>query len=357
METYKHELFMKRCIELASLGTGMVAPNPLVGSVIVSENKIIGEGWHNKYGGMHAEVNAINSVKNKSLFKYSTLYVNLEPCSHFGKTPPCAKLIAEMKIPEVVVGNTDPNYLVAGKGIDYLRKKGVKVTVGVLHKECRELNRRYFIYQEEKRPYIILKWAQSTDRFLDVDREVYGIDRPVWITPEIARSLVHKWRAEEQAILVGANTVEKDNPRLNIRNWTGENPVRIVIDPRLRLSGRYNVFDNTQPTLIINGKRNSKKGLNEYVKVNFAENPEREILDTLHKRGIQSLIIEGGEHTLNSFIGNGFWDEARVFSGNCAFGCGVPAPKECGQLLEYTTIVDSRLELFFNPDSLRKIMI
>ncbi len=349
MGKVNHELFMKRCLELASLATGMVAPNPLVGSVIVKGDRIIGEGWHNKYGGNHAEVNAIDSVKDKSLLTSSVLYVNLEPCSHYGKTPPCSRLIAEMKIPEVVVGTTDTNSLISGKGIRFLRDKGIKVITGVHENFARIVNRRYFTFQEKKRPYIILKWAQSADRFLDVDRELYGNDRPVWITSETSRSVVHKWRASEQAVLVGANTVEKDDPILNVRSWTGKNPLRIVIDPGLRLSHHFRVFDKSQPTIVINSKRNNKNGLTEFIKVNFCDNPEHKILDLLYKRGIQSLIIEGGEYTLNRFINNGLWDEARVFTGDSVFGSGVPAPPACGILNDQLNIMNSRLELFLNP--------
>ncbi len=352
-----HEIYMSRCLELASLGKGMVEPNPLVGAVIVKDNRIIGEGYHFIYGGAHAEVNAISSVKERSELPFSTLYVNLEPCSHYGKTPPCSELIAELKIPRVVVGSKDPNPLVSGKGTDFLNKHNVVVISGVMHKASIALNKRHYTFHTKKRPYVILKWARSADGFLDAERELDGSSSPRWLTSEIARCVVHKWRAEEKAILVGANTVQKDNPQLNVRNWCGANPLRIVIDPRLRLGRSYNVFSDGEPTMVFNGIENAQNGTTEYIQIDFRSNPEYAILQTLYERKIQSLIIEGGEFTLKRFIESGLWDEARIFTGPDVFNAGVSAPQIQGRFAGYTTIKNSRLDLIVNPESLKSLAL
>jgi diaminohydroxyphosphoribosylaminopyrimidine deaminase/5-amino-6-(5-phosphoribosylamino)uracil reductase len=324
-----HEMFMKRCIELASNGLGSVAPNPMVGSILVCNNKIIGEGYHQRYGEAHAEVNAINSVSDKNLLSQSTLYVNLEPCSHFGKTPPCSDLIIKSQIPKVVIANIDPNPKVQGGGIKKLKAAGIEVITGVLEQEGESINKRFFTFQRKKRPYIILKWAQTQDGFIDSIRQPEKPQQPNWITNQYARMLVHKWRSEEQAILAGTNTAYIDNPKLNVRDWVGKSPLRVVIDRTLRLPGTLNIFDNSLPTLIFTEQQS---GYNDsenctYKTITFDNNLPEYILNELHSRGIQSMIIEGGAKLLNSFITAGLWDEARVFVGDICFTNGIPAPK------------------------------
>jgi diaminohydroxyphosphoribosylaminopyrimidine deaminase/5-amino-6-(5-phosphoribosylamino)uracil reductase len=283
--TASDEKYMKRCLELARFGLGNVAPNPMVGAVIVYNGFIIGEGYHQKYGGAHAEVNAINSVRDKSLLDKSTLYVNLEPCSHFGKTPPCADLIVERKIPKVVIGTMDTFEKVSGRGAAILEKNGIKVCRGCLEKESREINKRFFTFHEKKRPYVILKWAETADGFIDRVREP-GQTEPSWITDEIARMLVHKWRTEEQSIMIGTHTAMMDNPRLNVRSWTGKNPVRIVLDRELKLSSVLHIFDQSQPTLVFTEKK-AESGVNpEYIKVRFDDTLLTAIMNECYNRMI-----------------------------------------------------------------------
>jgi diaminohydroxyphosphoribosylaminopyrimidine deaminase / 5-amino-6-(5-phosphoribosylamino)uracil reductase len=323
------ELFMERCIELARNGLGFVAPNPMVGSVIVHNGKIIGEGYHKNHGEAHAEVNAVNSVKNKLLLTESTLYVNLEPCCHYGKTPPCTDLIISHKIPRVVVGSVDPYGAVAGKGITRLRNHGVEVKVGVLKQHSMKLNKRFFTFHQKKRPYIILKWAQTADAFIDIERLPGAPARPTWITSEKLRMLVHKWRTEEQAIMVGTITALKDNPKLNIRDWYINNnqPVRIVLDQNLILSSTLNLFDNTQKTIVFNQKIQKQENLTHWIKLDFDKSQILEtILEELTRHNIQSIIIEGGQKLLTAFINQGLWDEARIFQGSRFFERGLKAP-------------------------------
>lgn len=327
-----HEKYMQRCIDLAKLGLGNTAPNPMVGSVIVHNGRIIGEGYHTKYGESHAEVNAIKAVKDKSLLKKSTIYVNLEPCAHHGKTPPCANLITEMGIPEVVIGTIDTAAHVSGRGINILKESGCKVITGVLDKESRELNKRFFTFHEKQRPYIILKWAQTKDGFIDIERNTDTPVQPTWITNEFAKVLVHKWRSEEQAILVGTNTALQDNPSLTTRNWKGKNPTRIVLDQHLILPPHLNLFNHHANTIVIADKRVSDKK-EKFVNnigikfVDYKQGFYLQLFKILFELDIQSIIIEGGEKVLNSFIGNHLWDEARVFHGSIEFGKGVQAPK------------------------------
>ena len=324
------EKFMARALELAASGAGNVAPNPMVGCVIVHKGKIIGEGYHREYGKAHAEVNAINSVLNKELLPESTIYVTLEPCSHFGKTPPCADLIIRERIPEVVIGVVDPFEKVAGSGINKLREAGCRVITGVMEEECTELNKRFFTFHEKKRPYVILKWAQTLDGFIDIDRTVEFLGQPTWITNDISRILVHKIRSEEDAILVGTNTVQKDNPSLTVRVWSGRNPLRVVLDRTLRLPADAEIFNQKVPTLVYTAlDKESSPGL-EYKKISFEINPIEQILVDLHSRNIQSLIVEGGAEVLNSFISENLWDEAHLFIGPKLFYKGVPAPKLTG---------------------------
>jgi len=322
----KEEIYIKRCIELAEKGLGYTAPNPLVGCVIVHDDKIIGEGYHHEYGGPHAEVNAIDSVRDKELLKSSVLYVNLEPCSHFGKTPPCADLIIKMQIPEVMIGTEDANIIVKGNGIKKLSDAGIKVKSGVLESLCLELNKRFFTFHQKKRPYVILKWATTCDGFIDMERKNGEIPRIKWITDEITRPLVHKWRSEEQSIMAGTNTILLDNPQLTTRFWRGKNPIRIVLDQKLRLPETLHVFDGNVKTIVFTGIPKENKNNIEYITINFSKNIIQQICDELYLRNIQSVIIEGGTILLQTFIDSGIWDEARVFTGSIEFGKGVKAP-------------------------------
>jgi len=326
-ESTLHETYISRCLDLARLGLGHTAPNPLVGSVIVREGRIIGEGYHQQYGGPHAEVNAVNEVRDKKLLTDSVLYVNLEPCSHTGKTPPCADMIIQAGIPEVVIGTSDPNPLVSGKGIKKLEQNGVKVTCNVLSRECRELNNRFFTFHTRRRPYIVLKWARTSDGFIDMLRDKDSLSQPVWISNEISRMLVHKWRTEEQAILVGTRTALMDNPRLNAREWPGKSPVRMVIDRELKLPKYLNLFDNSQKTLVFNGQKSFTGGETHYIRLDFAGSVLEQLLSYLYKTGIQSVFVEGGRKLINSFIEEDCWDEARVLVGPKQFGAGIPSPE------------------------------
>ena len=319
---------MHRCLELAKMGLGNTYPNPLVGSVIVYNDKIIGEGYHTQAGKPHAEVNAINSVKDKSLLKKSVLYVNLEPCAHYGRTPPCANLIVENKITKVVIGTIDTTAKVSGKGINILRENGCEVVINILEKECRDVNKRFFTFHEKKRPYIILKWAQSIDGYIDIIRDDSSPTQPTWISDEIARIYNHKWRAQEQSIIIGTNTVINDNPKLNVRDWTGTHPLRLVIDKKNRISDRDIISGNLPKTICFNETQN--KYVNEnlsFVKINFKNSIIVQILHNLYKLNIQSLIVEGGTTLLNSFIKENLWDEARIFVANKSFKAGIKAPE------------------------------
>lgn len=340
------EMYMKRCIALALLGRGSTSPNPMVGSVIVCEGKIIGEGYHKQCGEAHAEVNAIGSVKDLSLLAKSTLYVNLEPCAHFGKTPPCSDLIVAHKIPRVVIGCVDSYSEVAGKGIAKMKKAGIDVTVGVLEEESVRLNRRFFTFHMHKRPYIILKWAQTLDGYIDLIGSRKEQQRGVWITNHLCKKIVHKWRTEEDAILVGTNTALVDNPQLNVREWKGKNPIRLVFDRSKRLPANLNLFDGSQPTIVFTEKKKSSKENLTFIQMTFGENPIKTVLDKLFEMNIQSVIVEGGELLLSDFIDNGYWDEARVFVGNRFFGEGVHAPKFDFQPFTTRMIDDSQLLLF-----------
>lgn len=297
-----------------------------MGCVIVYDNKIIGEGWHKKSGEAHAEVIAIESVKNKELLSVSTLYVNLEPCSHFGKTPPCADLIMKYKIPNVVIGTIDPNSKVAGNGIEKLKNSGVNVTFGILEKECNELNKRFFTFHRKKRPFIILKWAESSDGFISPKNK--DEQKPVWISNEFSRQLVHKWRSEEQAILVGTQTIINDNPSLTVRDWTGKNPIRIIIDKENNIDPAKKVFDGQAKTIVFSNKEmTSNSETNQNIKIDFDINSTQTIVEKLYENNIQSIIIEGGRKTIQSFIDANIWDEARVFVGEIKLHDGTKAPE------------------------------
>lgn len=334
------ELFMQRALDLAQLSKGSVSPNPLVGCVIVQHDKIIGEGRHEKFGEAHAEVNAVASVNDKSILSRSTVYVNLEPCSHFGKTPPCADLLITHQVKKVVIANIDPNPLVSGKGIQKLKNAGIEVVTGVLKAKGNELNKRFFTFIEQKRPYIILKWAETADGF--IARENFDSK---WISNEHSRKLVHKWRSEEDAVLVGTSTALHDNPALTVRDWAGRNPIRIVIDRHNRLPRTLTLFDGQQPTLCYTiNKSEAQKNL-EFVKLNESSF-QHELMADLFKRNIQSVIIEGGATTLQQFINNGLWDEARVFTSNQEFGSGIPAPQFNGNLTATESVLNDTLNVY-----------
>lgn len=342
---------MSRAIEIGRNGLGPTAPNPMVGAILVHDGQLIGEGFTSPYGGPHAEVNAIGSVADKALLKQSTLYVTLEPCSHFGKTPPCADLIIEHKIPSVVVGLLDPHEIVAGRGIEKLRKAGVDVITGILEAECREHHKRFLTFHEKKRPYIILKWAETADGYIAPDTtERNENPEPYWISNSYSRQLTHKWRSEEQAILVGTNTVLEDNPKLDVRQWTGKNPLRVVLDRNLRINGDFHVLNGSHPTLILTEIQEAshyRKGI-DYRILDFSKNVTPQICDILRERSILSVLIEGGAQTLQSFIDSSHWDEARIFTGTSSFRKGKIAPNLSGKIMASTTIGSDTLKTYYN---------
>lgn len=322
----KDEIYHQRCIELAKNGLGHVAPNPLVGAVLVADNHIIGEGYHLFFGGPHAEINAINAVKDKTLLQKSSMYVNMEPCVHYGKTPPCVDIIIEKKIPRLFIGHIDPFPEVAGKGIEKLIAAGIEVKVGILENENRYLNKRFLTFYEKKKPYVILKWAETADGFIDISRNPVDGNRPTWITDKLSRTLDHKWRSEEQAILIGTNTALLDNSKLTVRDWPGNNPLRLVLDRTLRLPKTLNLFDKSVPTVVFNEKKALSEPNLEFYKINFS-NMIDEIFMFCFKRNIQSIIVEGGLQLLSGFIQSGKWDEARVFKSGIYFENGIKAPE------------------------------
>lgn len=344
------EMYMKQCLQLAEKGRGHTAPNPLVGCVVVHQGKVIGEGFHERLGGPHAEVNAIRSVIRKELLKDSTLYVNLEPCCHMGKTPPCCDLIIEHKIPRVVIGTIDPNPLVNWKGAERLAAGGCHVVTGVLEKECQALNIRFFTYFEKKRPYIILKWAQSADGFIDAERSSPS-QGPAQISNAESKKLLHKWRSEEQAILVGTNTALLDNPMLTVREWEGRNPLRLVTDKWLRIPKHYHLLDKSTPTVVYTGSSTESTVNLEYVRINFDAGIVNHILTDLYTRGIQSLMVEGGEKLLTRFIEQNLWDEARVFVSHKKLGKGVAAPVLMAAPASTENIAGDRLLRFTRVES------
>jgi diaminohydroxyphosphoribosylaminopyrimidine deaminase/5-amino-6-(5-phosphoribosylamino)uracil reductase len=313
---------MRRALDLAYRGTGYARPNPLVGCVVTHEGRIIGEGWHQQYGGPHAEVNALAAVADQSLLAHSRVYVTLEPCAHHGKTPPCADLLIEKGVPEVVVCNPDPFPLVAGRGIEKLLAAGVRVETGLLADEGRWLNRRFFTFHEKKRPYLVLKWAETADGFL-----AGRYFQPVQISGEQARLLTHHWRAEEAAILVGTRTALHDNPRLNVRDWPGPQPTRVVIDKNLSLPPTHHVLDGSQPTLIYTYRERAAAENIDYVTVSEADNVLPQLLENLWQRQVQSVFVEGGPTILNALINAGIWDEIRVFRSPMKLGQGIAAPR------------------------------
>ncbi|WP_370407995.1 bifunctional diaminohydroxyphosphoribosylaminopyrimidine deaminase/5-amino-6-(5-phosphoribosylamino)uracil reductase RibD [Tenacibaculum dicentrarchi] len=365
-EITENEKYIKRCLQLAKNGVGTARPNPSVGAVVVYKNTIIGEGFTSAYGGNHAEVNAINSVKDKTLLKEATIYVTLEPCAHFGKTPPCADLIVKHQIAKVVIGCVDTNSLVAGKGIERLQNAGINVTVGVLEDDCKKHHKRFFTVQNKKRPFIVLKWAETADGFIaPLKRDA---QQPVWISNSYSQQLVHKTRSQEQAILVGTNTVIADNPSLDVRHWAGNNPVRIVLDKNLRIPLNVTVFDKKIKTLVLVDKvkeqvevlektTSSKVLLKDeiqeritYEQIDFSSRVAEQICEVLQKHQIQSVLIEGGAQTLQTFIDANLWDEAQVFVGETSFKNGVEAPRLSAEkiLLKKQNIASDVLTIFEN---------
>ncbi len=349
MEAAKQDKeFMVRCLELARKGLGNTAPNPMVGCVLVAGGRIIGQGYHREYGGPHAEANAIASVRKPDMLASSTLYVNLEPCSHHGRTPPCSDLILEKGIPRVVVGTEDPNRLVSGRGITRLQDHGVKVSLGTGEKECLELNRRFYTYHKNKRPYIILKWAETKDGFIDRERTAGTSGHINWITGTAERQLVHKWRSEEQAILVGTRTALTDDPELTVRDWSGRQPLRLVIDRKGKLPGNLKLLDGHSPTVIFSEKALKPMENVRPVKISGEQDILEGILDFLYDNEIQSLIVEGGRATLDGFIKRNLWDEARVFTGDQLFKRGIRGPNFEAVVSEKQQMASSMLNIYKN---------
>jgi diaminohydroxyphosphoribosylaminopyrimidine deaminase/5-amino-6-(5-phosphoribosylamino)uracil reductase len=336
---------MKRCFELAVLGAGKTSPNPMVGAVIVRDDEIIGEGYTSPYGGPHAEVNAVRSVIDKygeerarELFEQSTIYVSLEPCAHFGKTPPCADMIVDMGFKKAVIACLDPFAKVNGMGLQKLRDAGIETEVGVLEEDAKWLNRRFFTKLKEFRPYVILKWAETSDGYFA------PLEGQRWISNNASKQLVHKWRSEEDAILVGKRTAQLDNPSLTVREWEGRNPKRILIDKNLELPENLAIFDDDAETIIFNAKKTDWKGNRKYIELeNFDLYLPQQILYQLYLMDIQSIIVEGGKKTLDLFIAAGLWDEARIFIGADSWGEGIKAPEIEGELVEGTMVGDDRL--------------
>jgi len=324
------ELYMRRALELARLGNGYTSPNPMVGCVVVHEGRIIGEGWHRQYGGPHAEVNAIASVEDKSLLPQSRVYVTLEPCSHFGKTPPCADLLISSGVRGVVICNTDPNPLVAGRSIKKLTEAGAQVKVGVLEQEGLELNKRFFTFYTLKRPFILLKWAETADGFIAAENY-----KPVQISGKLAQRLVHKYRTEEQAILVGTRTALADNPRLNTRLWNGKNPLRLVIDRQLQLPPHLHLFDQSQPTVLYTYKKQEDRENLYFVQLQESEPLLQQMMQDLHQRQVLSVLVEGGTFLLESLLQASLWDEAILFKSKYkTLGIGIKAPAMTGGQLQ-----------------------
>lgn len=337
---------MLRAIEIAQRGAGNVAPNPMVGCVIVHNGVIIGEGWHRNYGGPHAEVHAIQSVGDKSLLAKSELYVTLEPCSHFGKTPPCADLIIESQIPKVIVACLDPNPLVAGKGVKKLQDAGIEVILGDHEKEAYFMNRRFFTFMEKKRPYIRLKWAMTSDGFID-KRRSEGEIGSFRISGNAARRLSHRWRTEETAILVGSKTALVDNPELTARYWPGKSPICVLIDPNLKVPEDAKLFHQNRLTLVYNRSIEKQTQHAQYIKIGEG-NLLDEILKDLFERKIQSVLVEGGAHTLLSFIRQNYWDEISVFESSLSLGDGVKAPTIQSTNSEIEMVGNDKLISYFN---------
>lgn len=345
------EFWMLRCMELARLGAGQVAPNPMVGAVLVHNNQIIGEGWHQKIGSAHAEVNAINSVKQKELIPAATLYVNLEPCAHTGKTPPCANLIISHSIKKVVVGMLDPNPLVAGTGIALLRAAGIEVELNVLNEQCLDFNKRFIHFYTHNKPYVILKWAQTRNGFISPDANKMSAEKfeeERHITGMLVQKLVHKWRTQEDAIMVATNTALTDNPALNNRAFEGRAPARIVLDQHLRLPGSLKLFDQSQKTFIANAIKEEVDGNNTFLKLNFKEDWFKQLLDLLVKHNKQSIVVEGGATLLNHLILHNLWNEAIVFYSPKNISNGIKAPIIFGKIIQQDNLDNIQMTQYRN---------
>ncbi|WP_374957210.1 bifunctional diaminohydroxyphosphoribosylaminopyrimidine deaminase/5-amino-6-(5-phosphoribosylamino)uracil reductase RibD [Gilvibacter sp.] len=346
-----HQAYMKRCLSLAALGLGTTDPNPMVGCVIVQDKTIIGEGWHQKAGEAHAEVQAVNSVKDKALLKGSTVYVSLEPCSHFGKTPPCADLLIREQVGRVIIGCTDPNPEVAGSGIKKLEAAGIEVIRGVCEQEARALNKRFFTFHNKRRPFVILKWAQSNDGYIAPAQKTQ--QAPVWISNALSRQRTHKWRAEESAILIGVETALSDDPSLTTRDWPGKSPIRIVIDINGRLDEKLKVLDGSVPTIVFTAAEKTTTANHiDYIKVAAGELPINDLLRDLFDKGVQSLIVEGGASTLQRFIDSGLWDEARTFISPTDLKSGLEAPVLDLEPSSAESLHHDRLLTYLNPQQL-----
>ncbi|WEK21478.1 MAG: bifunctional diaminohydroxyphosphoribosylaminopyrimidine deaminase/5-amino-6-(5-phosphoribosylamino)uracil reductase RibD [Candidatus Pedobacter colombiensis] len=347
------ELYMQRCLELASMGMGSVSPNPLVGCVIVSDGKIIGEGYHGKFGEAHAEVNAIKSVieaygdQAARLLANATAYVSLEPCAHFGKTPPCADLLVKHQLKKVVIGNKDPFEDVDGKGIQKLKNAGIEVVTGILEAECSKLNRRFFTRIRKQRPYVILKWAQTADGYFAPKNGAQE-----WISGPMAKTLVHKWRTEEDAVLIGKRTAIADNPQLNAREWEGKNPLRILIDRNLQVPQSNHIYNKLAKTVIFNEHKTEVQDNIHYIQMEDMQYylPQK-IAFQLYLMDIQSVIIEGGANILHQFIDANLWDEARILSANKIWSAGIPAPQINGYIADQFTLNNDKLTIFLNNHS------
>ncbi|MDR1725858.1 MAG: bifunctional diaminohydroxyphosphoribosylaminopyrimidine deaminase/5-amino-6-(5-phosphoribosylamino)uracil reductase RibD [Bacteroidales bacterium] len=348
----EHKKYIKRALELAQKGGGFVAPNPKVGAVIVSQGKIIGEGYHAKYGQKHAEVAAIEAVIDKTQLKNSTLYVTLEPCSHHGQTPPCADLIIESQIPKVVAALSDSNPKVNGEGFKKLQNAGIEVITGILANEARSINQRFFTFWEQERPYIILKWAQTIDGFMDINLPHTALRQNYWISNEEMKIRVHQWRAEESAIMVGMNTLQNDNPALTARYGNLKNPIRITIDTKNTLSNmslqKYRFFDNNQTAIVFHfGEEKQVKNTYFYT-LNQQENIVNQVVNKLYQLKITSLLVEGGNAVLKLFLETDLWDEMRVIEGNKCFGSGLKAPDLRPYKASIETVGDNKLLIFKN---------
>jgi diaminohydroxyphosphoribosylaminopyrimidine deaminase/5-amino-6-(5-phosphoribosylamino)uracil reductase len=350
------EIFMNRAIDLAKLGAGYTGSNPMVGAVLVYKGRVIGEGYHRRYGEAHAEVNCLAAVgeADHSFIADSTMYVSLEPCSHHGKTPPCADLIISKKIKTVVIGCRDPFYAVNGKGIEKLQSAGIRVSLGILEKDCIDLNKRFFSFHTRQRPYVILKWAQTADHFISTQDS-----ERLQISNQYTNRLVHKWRSEEMAIMVGTNTAKEDNPSLTTRLWSGNNPVRIVIDNPLKLPTGLNLFNDEAPTVVFNRVKNGQSGNLRFVKIDgpgqVERGPDQDIknmLTALYDLQITSVIIEGGSRLIQSFINEGHWDEARIITNSALFvysGTAAPVLKS-GQPVKTENSGDDIIHYFTNQE-------
>lgn len=338
------EFYIRRCIELAQKAIGNTYPNPLVGSVIVHNGKIIGEGYHHKAGENHAEINAINSVEDKTLIPESTIYVSLEPCAHYGKTPPCALKIVELGFKKVVIGAMDSHDKVNGKGKKIIQDAGIEVVSGVLEKECIDLNKRFFTYHEKKRPFIILKWAESGDRFVDKDF------KPTQISNSLTKQFVHQLRSDEHSILIGTMTALRDNPSLTTREIFGKNPIRILIDIDLKVPTDFNIYSNEADTLVFNSVKESEEGNIKFIKTsreNFIEN----MLKKLYEFQIQSIIVEGGSFLLQQFIDADLWDETIIIKNkNLILENGTKAPNFVNNPFEIKDFRDNIIEFYKNSN-------